>query len=317
MLPTVYLTWLTTLLVALLLYYVHADLERISKRLSGRFNLRGQTKWWRHLPPPRERPAGRSWPEHVRKRWVPEQRYLYLALLHIVFSLLLVLVYSDFNPPIRGEATYWFYLVGITAAVFGFFVLTYFIVDEARRCGRMVRDLLSKECWQHDASLDSYVRAQRAGIIVRAATREALQRWRGVQYLAEKTENLEEIVYYPFAVLLLLILSHSPFIDNWRVAPSVAVVLGTGILVNVTGMLLLRRYMGKLRDATVLSLRAVRVSEKSTEHQALQTIIARVSGELRGAFRPLGKDTILKAPLIPLGGYGSLYLIDNFLAFTR
>ncbi|MCY4387053.1 MAG: hypothetical protein OXC18_08145, partial [Desulfurellaceae bacterium] len=61
----------------------------------------------------------------------------------------------------------------------------------------------------------------------------------------------------------------------------------------------------------------VRINEQKAEHQALQTIIADVGSESRGAFRPLGKDTILKAPLIPLGGYGSLYLIDYFLAITR
>ena len=316
-LPTVCLIWVTALLVVLLLIHLHFDLERISRRLARRFKLTKQAKWSRHLPRPREKPKGRSWPKHLRKRWIPEQRYLYLAVVHFGFSSLLVWVFSDFNPPIRGEVTYCLYVAGIFLAIFCFFVLTYFIVDEARRCGRMVRDLLSKKRWRGDSSLNEYVGARRAGIPVHDATRAALQRWRGVQYLAEKTENLEKIVYYPFAVLFLLILSHSPFIDNWRIVPSVAVVLATGIVVNVAGILLLRTYMGELRDATVSSLRAVRVDAQSTQHQALQTIIAEVGGERRGAFRPLGKDAILKAPLIPLGGYASLYLIEYFQTVMR
>ena len=316
-LPTVYLIWLTAILAAALLIYAHWDLKRTSRKLAGRFNLSDQAKWSRHLPPPWKKPECRSWPEHVWKRWVREQMYLVLALMHAAFSVLLVWVFSDFSLPIRGQATCISYVTGVALAVYGFFLLIYFLVDEARRCGLMVRDLLSKECRQVDSSLDEYVRAQRVGTTVRDATRTALQRWRGARYLAEKTEELENIVYYPFAILLMLILSHSAFFDNWRIAPSVVIVLGTGVLINVVGMLLLRAYVAKLRESAVSSLREVRVNEQKAEHQALQTIIADVGSESRGAFRPLGKDTILKAPLIPLGGYGSLYLVDYFLAITR
>ena len=53
------------------------------------------------------------------------------------------------------------------------------------------------------------------------------------------------------------------------------------------------------------------------EIQSLKLMIEDVRNERRGAFRPVFNDPIFKALLMPLGGYGSLYLIDYLARFTQ
>ena len=46
-------------------------------------------------------------------------------------------------------------------------------------------------------------------------------------------------------------------------------------------------------------------------------MIEEVANERRGAFRPVVGDPIFKALLMPLSGYGSLYLIDHLTGFLQ
>ena len=311
-LPTIYLVYLAVILVYSLLMYGHFELRRQAGLIATRFNLDDRATWARYLP--------RATSDHLpdSQFWKRlygatighfTQSYVWLATVHILFSLALIVLLGDFNPPIRGHATFYLYICGVVAALVGVFVLTYFIADEARRCQTVAYDLLVDGCWREDPSLEAFVQGRRANVILEDATGDALQRWRGVHLLAERTAELEKIVYYPFAVLLLLILSHSGLVDYWKFAPSVAIVLFTGFLVNAACFLFLRVYMGRLRKSALSSLMQAQ-SNRTEELAALDAIFDKVKAEDRGSFRPLGRNAIFKAPLIPLGGYGGLYLIE-------
>ena len=311
-LPTTYLVYLAVILVYSLLMYGHFELRRKADLIATRFNLGDQAMWARYLP--------RRTSDHLpdKQFWMRlyeatigyfTQSYVWLATVHILFSVALILLLGDFNPPIRGHATYYLYIGGVVAALIGVFMLTYFIADEARRCQTVAYDLLVDGCWREDPSLEAFVQGRRANVVLDNTTGDALQRWRGVRLLAERTVDLEKIVYYPFAVLLLMILSHSGLVDYWRFAPSVAIVLFTGFLVNAACFLFLRVYMGRLRKSALSSLRQAQAN-RTEGFEALDAIFAEVKAEDRGSFRPLGRDAIFKAPLIPLGGYGGLYLIE-------
>ena len=67
----------------------------------------------------------------------------WLALLHVTFSVALIVAFGDFSLPIRGKVTFYAYHVSAVATLFGFFVLVYFFVQEAQRCRKLAFRLTS------------------------------------------------------------------------------------------------------------------------------------------------------------------------------
>jgi hypothetical protein len=59
-------------------------------------------------------------------------------------------------------------------------------------------------------------------------------------------------------------------------------------------------------------LRAI-AREDATAKALLETVIAAVQGVTEGAYRPFTQQPIVRALLIPFGGYGGLAIIEYFL----
>ena len=154
------------------------------------------------------------------------------------------------------------------------------------------------------------------------SVRDGLAMWIGIQVLAEKTQALEKVVYYPFIVLLLVFLAHSRLFDNWHLfVPSIILVLATSGLVIATCVLRLRFSVKGVRKSVLRSMKTalfhdLQEADKGDIH-SFKLMIEEIENERRGAFRPVFNDPVFKAMLMPLGGYGSLYLIDYLTRFLQ
>ena len=156
----------------------------------------------------------------------------------------------------------------------------------------------------------------------RGAVRDGLARWIGIQVVAERTLASEKVVYYPFIVLLLLFLAHSRLFDNWRLfVPSIIIVLASGALVTVTWVLRLRFSVKKVRESALYTMKTALSQDlqegERGDIQSFRLMIGEIENEQRGAFRPVLSDPIFKALLMPLGGYGSLFMIDYLTRFLQ
>lgn len=313
MLPTIYVLCLTAVIVILLYRHALARLGSDARRLIREFDLVSIEQWRNYFFP------GLSFGRRHKVLWKYLPRtcvkylvhsFIVLTLVHLVISFWAMNLLGDFPLPIRGEITSIAYCMAVTAALLGFFLFTYLVADETRRCQTLAHDLLSEQWCDEKQSVDRFVERHGMGIdLSDSSARVAVAKWRGLQVLADRTQTLEAFIYYPFVVLFLLVVAHNTLIDNWQFGPSVLVVLGSGAIVNVICILLLRCYMRRLRTATIASLQHVR-DNGSEQRAELDDMIERVENERRGVFGPLGRDTILRAPLVSLGGFASLYLIE-------
>ena len=327
MLPTLYVLFLTAVTAILLYRHARRRLGSDARRLIREFDLVSIERWRDYFF------AGLSFGRRHSALWKRLPRicvkylahwFILLALAHLAISFLAMFLLGDFPIPIRGEITLIAYYIGVTAALLGFFLFTYLVADEARSCQTFAHDLLSKQWCETEQSLDGFVKRQVMDVnLSTPSARDAVAKWRGVQVLADRTKTLEAMIYYPFVVLFLIVVAHNSLIDNWQLGPSVLVVLGSGVIVNVSCILLLRHYMQRLRTATIASLQHLLDKEagrsaETAEMEAkiekmcakIEQMIGSVDNEQRGVFGPLGRDTILRAPLVPLGGFASLYLIE-------
>ena len=321
MLPTLAVLSLAPILASIFFFKTHIDLRQDGRRLVGNFKLIDSKKWNEYLLPRGYFTHHEKLFQRWRRRLITTWPCMFLAVIHMIFSVVLINAFGDFSPPIRGEWTRYIYYCVALATLSGFFILTYLFVDEVRRC-RVLAHLLATARLSWDTqTLATFAQQRNITLYNTGCVRDGLSGWVGIQLLAERTLSLEKVVYYPFIVLLLLIVAHNGLFDNWQLfVPSVAIVLVTGALVIAACFLFLRLAMEKARESALASMRAALgqgLHEGEEAHIQLRLMIEEIENERRGEFRPIGSDPIFKALLMPLGGYGGLYLIDYLTRFLQ
>ena len=334
MLPTMAILFLTLSITPLFYVTARSTLRKNARRLIKEFKLIRDKKWAEHLPPrgyfTRHANLLQRW-RHVLATIglaFAKQPFMCLwAVMYMIFSVILISELGGLFPPIRGDFTLHVYRFGIWATLFGFFMLIYLFADEVQWCRNLAHQLTAarlnwgaqtfeKFARQQDITLDDSQNESRRNP---EWAKDGLARWIGVQLLAKRTIWVEKTIYYPFIVLLLLIVERSALFDNWRFVPSIAIVLITSVLILITCVLFLRRAVKEVRETALESMRGalaqgLREEGEGGDVEHLRLMIADVENEKRGAFCPLANAPILKALLMALGGYGSLFSLDYLAA---
>lgn len=279
------------------------------------------------LKPPDGKHTGKRW----KKIWKQYQqavdrvvpRALVLAVLHTIFAVLCIVFVDGPRPPIRGIEALFLYNLSISIALLSFFWCSYVVIDHLR-LGRVLACLAAKSklVWSK-STLNAF--AKKRGIELDdkgkasgdspAWMKNSLGSWLSIRLLAERTEEIDKCVYYPFIILLGLIIAHSTMIDNWQFLPAAIVVIVTSVLLIVAWVILLRSPIQEAR-ATALETMQTSLSKclRSQNHdvkaEQLQLLINEVKTERRGVFDSFMNDRIFKALLMPSGGVGGLFLLE-------
>jgi uncharacterized integral membrane protein len=144
--------------------------------------------------------------------------------------------------------------------------------------------------------------------------------WEKIENIAKTTDNVGKMIYAPFIILLLMIVSRHPIFDHWGWPIPLILV----ILLSITGALyaafMLRRTAEKFRRDVLRTLEDDYVETKlkegdSKDANTIHFLITRIQSLNQGAFSSLSKNPILRAVLIPFGGVGALSLIDLFAKY--
>ena len=323
MLPNTAILFLTLSVTWFFLVTAHGTLRKNARRLIREFRLIRNKTWAEYLPPRgyfmrRANLLQRWWhPLTATGLAIAKRPFMCLwAVMYMVFSVTLIVEFGGLIPPIRGDFTLHVYRFGIWATLFGFFMLIYQFANEVQRCRNLAQRLTAGRLHWGPQTLEKFARQQD---IAADWSRNGLARWIGIQLLAKRTMRVDKFLYFPFVVLLLLIVERSSLFDNWRLVPSISVVLVTSVLILITCVLFLRRSIKEARETALEEMRGAlsrgaREGGEAGDVEALRLMIAEVENERRGAFCPLSSDPVLKALLMALGGYGSLFSLDYLAA---
>ena len=323
MLPNTAILFLTLSVTSLFLVTAHGTLRKNARRLIKEFRLQRNKTWAEYLPSRRyfTRRANllQRWRHALTATGLAIARRPFMSLwavMYMVFSVTLIVQFGGLIPPIRGNFTLHVYRFGIWATLFGFFMLIYQFANEVQRCRNLAQRLTSGRLHWGRQTLEKFAPGQDTAA---DWARNSLARWIGIQLLAKRTMRVDKLLYFPFIVLLLLIMERSSLFDNWRLVPSISVVLVTSVLILITCVLFLRRSIKEARESALEEMRGalsqgVREGDEGADVKALRLMIAEVENERRGAFCPLSSDPMLKALLMALGGYGSLFSLDYLAA---
>jgi hypothetical protein len=238
-------------------------------------------------------------------------RFIRVLLLSLVFgssiffaAIFLLFTKSGAAIPARGPAAihFHYYVAYLVTAAVTF--LIFYVVDAIQLNGNFIRVFtrgLTK--WPPAASQ----RCKR----VPPLSPTSLSRYHDVLFVADRTQAVAPLIWYPLVVLAVLFVARSSLFDNWTWFPAFFVLSAINVTWAIGSAVFLRRAAEKLRRTALEDLQLARVSSYGDEEtrKAFDEVIAEIRGLKKGAFAPLTEQPFIRAIVIPGGSLGFLAVI--------
>jgi hypothetical protein len=220
----------------------------------------------------------------------------------------------------RGAIAWWCnngLLLLSGAALTGLLV---FVVDSTLLCHRFITSLgrrASRLVWpttvlDDQATAYGLTQQQRD----EPAMSEALKRRALLRLVDRLTDPVAHMIYYPFIVLLLLVVAQNRLFEDWHwYVPLVLIALLSAAVALVCAVML-QRSARKVRDDALAQLTDLiqrRPAGTDPVKEKLVQLQSEVDGMNSGAFASLYQNPIVGALLLPLGGGGGLAALGFLL----
>lgn len=250
--------------------------------------------------------------------WKRILRSIIPFVIYFVLIIVFIRISEPPNIPVRGLGEgpqKWVFFVPFMASFLLLSFLTFFVVDASRLCTKFI-------------SLLASLKVQWAGPLLDTTKKDLgiedsryLVEWLDIQVIASRGNVVNKLIYYPFIVLLLLILARLSYFDSWNVP------LGLGVsYLLIAGYalysaIILQRATKRAKQTALDSLndKLIRACSKSVQDKCapeqVKGLIARITSLQHGAFVPISQQPIVRVMLLPLGGLG-LALLD-YLAWIQ
>jgi hypothetical protein len=247
--------------------------------------------------------------------------YFYMAIVSILF-----LWFGGHPPPCRGALSCDMNKVVIRIGVFAMLFLLFLVTDAVRICIYWIRGMTYCDFDWKSARINKFINELALPANLTAC-------WLNLELIAERTQEITRLVYYPFFIIFLMLLARSSYFDNWDFSQPLAIVVSFNLLIAVAGAIALRKEAEKARHECVGYLQAelVRVnsanphpsgardetSATTTERNDRQEdeefapapdqisqLISNIESIRIGAFSPYREQPIVRASLLLLGAAG-------------
>jgi hypothetical protein len=256
----------------------------------------------------------RLWNEYVLRGQGSSRlwRVGFITLAYYAMGYCLMMIFGAPTAPIRGaEARFFDQIVTLWISVPLTLLLTFYVIDATVLNRQFIQYLTGGEtCWPDQA----FARCGRRGL-----RRRDLAKYLAVKLIARRTKAVGKLIYYPFLILLLMIVSRSSYFDNWDWPVALVIMLGLNAVVAVISAYMLRQAAERARAAAVEDLRAraldYAIQGRGDRADVLKEMTREVETERGGAFSLLSQYPIMAAVLLPSGGVGIWFLLD-YLART-
>jgi hypothetical protein len=348
--PTVVLRLLAA---GLCVYYIASALKALAKRnrgLTDDFSFPAPERTYPHsgfsgawaalrescqawTQEPEQGPEVRKLCEQFAKYGVPWRRAYRSGLLAALNLALFVLLWRLFDPTIpqaRGWIAQSCYIIVLVLTLLALPALLMFVVDSTLLSYRFVVALVGLEGrkWPTTLLADA---ARKWGLEVPVPQGEedipeageipqAVGQWLSLRLIDAVTNVVAgRLIYYPFVVLLVLIVAQNRLFDNWHWNTPLALMalFNAGVAV-VCAVLLQRAAKGARAQALGVLDGLLRVRVGSPEdpvREKFSQIRSDIDGINTGAFAGFYQNPVVGAILLPLGGGGGLAALEALLGY--
>ena len=349
--PSELLRCLALLLVALLLFAACGKTKRNAASVASHFRLehgREQHLSWRLVlgwlsAPSRPRapgePRDRDEPRtlSVQSFWndyaaatSPGCCIRRAILWTAVFSgLAVIIMYFWGYPgaPVRGPVARSFNFVLMFSVFLGYLLVLFFVADLTRLSDRFcdtVSDPDVERSWPPEL-IEEYSRdliavggpantaAGRQARETKARLRErVVDAWLVARIVAERTSAITPLIYFPFLLLALIVMSRWHVFDNWDMPIGLLVVYLASLGVACFSAWSLQRTGARVRTRCIVQLERCLLARKGDSEEwrptveQIEQLIKRVRKLKQGAFVPFVEQPLVRAVLLPFAGAGGL-----------
>jgi len=254
------------------------------------------------------------WGEYLHRRAPARTGMRVLRTVLVLLVLCVSLILADRFPetPCRGTLSCTTAKVLLSLGVLSFLTLLALVVRETYLCQRFIRVLYAGPSTWPAQTLAKF------GVTTRSA-----RDWLDIKLVGRLTAAIGGLIYGPFAVCFLLLVSRSSLFDQWYLPPGLAAVFGVSLALALTAAVQLRNAAEHARTVALERLSDTRrrlASADTVDEKELREIdtLVREIGELRtGAFRPFSQQPVVRAILLPLGGYGGVAVLEYLSIFAQ
>lgn len=254
--------------------------------------------------------AEEAWHFYLRRNrfWARFIRIAILVTLYAVFSFCLLSLFPPSIPPARGEMAFNFDAVILFLSAISSMILSFYVVDAIGLNSNFIR-MFAREVTKWGRG------------VVRASHRnpplsdEELSAYHEIFFVAERTQVVARLIWYPLVALSLLFVARCSFFDNWTWPISLVVIFVLNAAWPIGSAILLRRAAEQLREAALSNLQLSRIKGRAIEgkREMFDELIAEIRTLKKGAFAPLTEQPFVRAIIVPSGGLGLLAIAQRFL----
>jgi len=253
-----------------------------------------------------QRPFNRLWMTYcyyAQRRWrLARAAVGVLAMMALWFAL--ARIFGDPRAPARGAVAHHIYIWITILDVLITLLLVFLVVDAT---------LFSRSVVIHLTAVKSHwpgklVERYRLG-------RANLEDWFDMRFVGDRTRCITRLIYFPFVMLALLMVSRSPIFDNYSFTPTL-VIAPMIILAIIIGSVVSLRYAAEQARKTAIAHLSEKIMAANHTNPNTGSQLEMLRTEVRemqdGAFAPPLSQPIVKAVLLPLVSYGGTWLIQLY-----
>jgi hypothetical protein len=236
-----------------------------------------------------------------------------------IYVLLLVAIGNALGEsiasPVRGPVLIKLNVAIICLSVLGFLLLAFFTVDAARLCREFI-EKLSAGPTRYPSTTRRHFSRLKGGIDA-----EYLDEWIDLQLIAELTEQVGRLIYFPSCLLLLMILARNSWWDHWAWPISLIVVFGCNFALALASVVILQTAARAAKRRAEASLAAkikklqAQAAPSTAQNNASQAekLLDEIQHLDRGAFVPFWDNPVVGALFLSSGGTTALQVFIWFM----
>ncbi len=245
----------------------------------------------------------KSYGEHGSLR----NRFMRAFMVVLIFQAFVSFIFTLFGlepPPLRGEYTRVIDSVITVASVLGMLFLLFYMVDATRLCIIWIRGLTKNNYDWRGTKVDELA-------VTMNIPWSCAVHWIKLKLVAERTEEVSKLIYYPFIVIILILFSRISYFDDWGFPQSMAIITSSLIAIALYAAIKLRREAEVVRSDFIKYLHDEKIAVSGSKTlpgkpnlAQLNELADSVAGLGKGAFQPFLEQPVVKASLLLLGGVG-------------
>ncbi len=194
--------------------------------------------------------------------------------------------------PFRGGVAWQVNLVLLLPAILGMIGIIFYVLDITQLTSAFTEKLVPEITEKEDSTIT----------------------FPQMQLIEQLTDRIDKFIYFPAALLALMVMARSEFIDNWDFPIGLMAVIGLSASYVVASAIQLRKASEVARQRVLVNLsRQYRKRYPSDSAEEIRHAIEEVTALSKGAFMPLTQLGVFRAVTWPTGVYAVIALIETFV----